>query len=70
MWGVCAKCYFIRAIYTYVVLCKGQLSAQQKQELTSYLQDLTAKSGGDQTLADQWSMTVDEVRKFKELLQS
>ena len=57
-----------RALNTYLVLCNGQLSSEQKKALSSYTHEQTQKAGGDEMLAERWGMTAEEVRQFKQSL--
>lgn len=61
--------WYYSVLHTYLVSCSGRLSSVQKKELSSYIQEQTVKTGGDQELADAWGMTSEEVHRFKKAVE-
>ncbi|PCH43151.1 nucleotide exchange factors-like protein [Wolfiporia cocos MD-104 SS10] len=55
-----------RSLHTYVTTCDGKFSESQKGELRQYLQDQTARCGGEPQLAERWALTQEEVRDLKQ----
>jgi len=59
----------VRSLHTYVTSCHGKLSGEQKTELRKYLQEQSAKAGGQAKLAERWSLTINEVEALEKASQ-
>ncbi|CCM00701.1 uncharacterized protein FIBRA_02741 [Fibroporia radiculosa] len=58
----------VRLLHTYVTLCHGRFSTQQKNELSAYVKAQTARAGNESDLADRWGLAADELQSLKDAI--